>query len=73
MEEPKFNVLSPDGFTISFDDQYNTKEEAEAALNLWITRYEHQGYYSSVNYGRIPLNELKSYCKFISQPKYDEL
>lgn len=61
----KFDVLSPDGFSIHFEDVYNTKEEALTAFHDWKKNYERQGYYSSTNYGRIPLNELENYCQIV--------
>ena len=60
----QYDVLSPDGFSISRCDTYKTKKEAETALNEWLKRYEMQGYYSA-NFGRIPLNEVKDYCRII--------
>jgi hypothetical protein len=58
----KFDVLSPDGFSIHPIDVYDTPEDAKLAIAEWIKRYEKQGYYSSVK-GRIPLDELESWCK----------
>jgi hypothetical protein len=60
----KYDVISPDGFSISFDKTYGTIEEAKSAFIEWKKRYESQGYYSS-NYGRIPLNELEENCRFV--------
>ena len=60
----KFDVISPDGFSIHFSDLYDTKEDAMIAFSDWKKRYEQQGYYSS-NRGRIPLNELEQHCKII--------
>ncbi len=65
MKKQKFDLLSPDGFAISFDAVYNSKKEAEKAFTEWAKRYEVQGYYSS-NGGRIPLDELRSHCKLIT-------
>lgn len=60
----KYQVLSPDGFTIEFDKgHYRSMKKAKEAFTNWIRRYEVQGYYSSNN-GRIPLNELENYCTF---------
>ena len=60
----KYEVLSPDGFTIEFDRPYYTsKEKAFEAFDKWKKRYEVQGYYSSNN-GRISLDELENYCTF---------
>lgn len=58
----RFEVLSPDRVTIEFDIPYYTsKEKAFEAFDNWKKRYEFQGYYSSVDYGRIPLEELEDY------------
>jgi hypothetical protein len=59
----EYVVISPDGFSISRDGIYKSIEDAKIALNDWKKNYERQGYYSSNNYGRIPLNELEGYCK----------
>jgi hypothetical protein len=59
----KYDVLSPDGFSIQLTETYKTKAEATYAFKQWLKRYEKQGYYSSVNYGRIPLNEVIRYCQ----------
>ena len=57
----KYQVLSPDGFTIEFDKpHYSSKKKATEAFNKWKKRYELQGYYSSNN-GRITLDELENY------------
>ena len=57
----KYEVLSPDGFTIEFDRPYYlSKKKAFEAFDKWKKRYEQQGYYSS-NKGRIPLDELENY------------
>lgn len=59
----KYQVLSPDGFTIEFDKfSYPSKKKAFEAFDKWKKRYEQQGYYSSTNYGRIPLEDLENYC-----------
>ena len=60
----RFDVISPDGFSIHFSDTYKSMEDAKKAFEVWKKRYEGQGYYSS-NGGRIPLNELKDHCRFI--------
>jgi hypothetical protein len=58
----KYEVLSPDGFTIEFDRPYYTsKEKVIESFNKWKERYTRQGYYSSNQYGRIPLEELENY------------
>lgn len=57
----QWDVLSPDGIAIHPTDTYDSPEQAQEKLREWMKRYEAQGYYSS-NRGRIPLNELESYC-----------
>jgi hypothetical protein len=64
MKKQKYDVISPDGFSISVDKTWSSPETAQQALTEWIKRYEIQAYYSSNN-GRIPLGELESYCKII--------
>ena len=57
----KYQVLSPDGFTIEFDKPYYiSKKKAFEAFDKWKERYKLQGYYSSNN-GRIPLEDLEDY------------
>lgn len=63
----EYDVLSPDGFSIHFSDVYKSREEALEKAKEWIKNYEFQGYYSSVKYGRIPLNEVLDYCKIIKR------
>jgi hypothetical protein len=60
----RYDVISPDGFSIHFSDTYATKEDAMKAFNDWKKRFESQGYYSSNN-GRIPLDELEQNCKIV--------
>ena len=60
----KYDVLSPDGFSIHPTDFYDSFDESVAAFEEWKKRYYHQGYYSSVNFGRIPLEDLEDYCQF---------
>lgn len=60
----RFDILSPDGFSIHPVDTYSSPEAAWAAFDEWKKRYEMQGYYSS-NRWRIPLDELKDHCKLI--------
>lgn len=59
---PKYRVLSPDGFDIRRDKQYDTPEEAVADLQEWMKGFERQGYYSSVK-GQISLDDLEGECK----------
>lgn len=61
----KYDVLSPDKFSISFDEVWDTPEEAKEALKKWIGRYKQQGYYSTSNRERIPLDELETWCEIV--------
>jgi len=63
MKKKLFNILSPDGLTISMDN-FKTKEEALNYFAEWKKRFELQGYYSSNN-GRIDLEDLEDECCFI--------
>jgi len=63
MKKKLFNILSPDGLTISMDN-FKTKEEALNYFAEWKKRFELQGYYSS-NDGRIDLEDLEDKCCFI--------
>jgi hypothetical protein len=61
----KYDVLSPDGFSISFDETWDTPDEASKALDKWVERYKQQGYYSTSNRERIPLDELTTWCTIV--------
>jgi hypothetical protein len=59
----KYQVFSPDGFTIELGvTYYRSFKHAIEAFQKWKKNYETQGYYSSTNYGRIPLVDLEDYC-----------
>ncbi len=60
----KYDVFSPDGFTIHPIDMYANRKKAKQALTEWVKRYETQGYYSS-NMGRISLSDLPNHCKIV--------
>jgi hypothetical protein len=64
MAKERFDVLSPDGFSIHFSDTYPSEKKAIKAFEEWKLRYERQGYYSSNN-GRIPVNELHNHIKIV--------
>jgi hypothetical protein len=66
---PQFDVYSPDGFAISREETYPSVNIALEKLREWIKRYEFQGYYSSVKYGRIPLDELERECLIVQISK----
>lgn len=61
----QFDVFSPDGFAIDRTETYPSREVAEQKLDEWVKRYETQGYYSTSNRQRIPLDELKDYCEIV--------
>ncbi len=64
----EFNIESPDGFTVHWENFHCLAKELFAEVdhqfNLWKKRYERQGYYSA-NEMIIPLSQLKEHCKFI--------
>ena len=59
-----FNFLSPDGISISMDD-FPTEHKALLFFEQWKKQFERQGYYSSNDYGRIPLDVLHQFCEAI--------
>jgi hypothetical protein len=61
----KYDVLSPDGFSIHFSDTYTSKKKAFEAVKEWAKGFERQGYYSSLIYGRIPLGDIVEYCSLV--------
>lgn len=62
-----YNIISPDGFTISFDN-FSSPKETFDYYKQWVSRFEIQGYYSS-NKGNIELDDLHNFCQFV---KYNE-
>ena len=63
-KKPRYDVLSPDGFSIHPFKTYPSKEKALDAFEKWKQRYEAQGYYSS-NFRRIYLHDLINHCKIV--------
>ena len=66
MDNPKVKkwiILSPDGFPIHPIDNYRSQEGIDRALDEFVKRFEHQGYYSMSDRTRLPLNEIRSKCK----------
>lgn len=61
--EPTVNILSPDGITIRLENFY-TQRQAKQYFKVWMEQFKSQGYYSS-NFGRIPLDHVWDYCKYI--------
>lgn len=68
MNKITYDVLSPDGIPIRMDGPFDSPEEREEYFLQWMKRYEHQGYYSSVN-RRIPLDQLREHCHFFESEK----
>jgi hypothetical protein len=64
MKNPQ--ILSPDGFPINRDGEFKTKKIALDYFENWKKQYERQGYYSSVDHGKIPLDKLKEHCTFVN-------
>jgi hypothetical protein len=60
----KYQIISPDGFSIENKEFYKTKKEALESFERWILRYKTQGYYSSNLYGRIDFLDIHQYCEF---------
>lgn len=60
----KYDILSPDGFSIDRDKTYKNEQEVRTAFENWKKRFEIQGYYSSNN-GRIKLEDLADCCDII--------
>ena len=65
MAKKKYDVLSPDGFSIHFSNTYTSRKAAIAAAEQWVEGYKRQGYYSSARHGRIAIEDLLDYCKLI--------
>jgi len=59
-----YDVLSPDGFSITRDELYKSEKEAKTALNKFVKRFESQGYYSGRN-RKYTLKELPSKCEIV--------
>ena len=55
--EPKFRILSPDGFDIEESGKTYKDSEIMPACRKFRNKYKKQGYYSA-NYGRILLIDL---------------
>jgi hypothetical protein len=62
----KFDLLSPDGFSIKRTGYFKTIKGVKSYFDKWLSCYKIQGYYSSVNYGRISLEELERYCTLVN-------
>lgn len=63
-KKERWDVISPDGFSIHPIDTYPSLDDAVKAFRKWKKGYEGQGYYSSSNHGRINLLDLEDFCEF---------
>lgn len=63
--QPKYQILSPDGFPISCDSYYRSRKQALEAFKAFKARYITQGYYSTSNRERIALEDLLDYCELV--------
>ena len=61
----RYRILSPDGFPFTMEDETYTKNQVSKALKNFVNRYEKQGYYSSVKYGRIHILDIPDYCEIV--------
>ena len=66
LNDMTYNVISPDGFPIERETTYTTIYKAYRALVRFKQRYARQGYYSSVNYGKIHPLDIKDYCEIVA-------
>lgn len=57
-----FQVISPDGFEIKPTGKSRTRGEAIVEFQQWKSNYERQGYYSTGNRDRLPLDDLHIFC-----------
>ncbi|HTD42332.1 MAG TPA: hypothetical protein VK671_16995, partial [Mucilaginibacter sp.] len=65
-KKQKFDILSPDGFSIRIGvEPFTSMKKAREYFLEWKDRFKIQGYYSSVPYGRIPLEDLEDYCEWV--------
>jgi len=65
MAKEKFDIISPDGFAISFDKTYSSLMEVARAFIRWKAGFVKQGHYSSVKHGKIHPDDLRDYCELV--------
>jgi hypothetical protein len=61
-----YDINSPDGIGMFMDRVYSSPEKAENDFQVWIKRFEKQGYYSTAKREQIPLDELRNHCKLVN-------
>jgi hypothetical protein len=62
-----YTVLSPDGLPLT-PDPFTSPAQARAFIRRWCRSYRQQGYYSSVDTGRIPLDILPRCLEIVALP-----
>lgn len=60
-----YQVLSPDGFPIERDAEFNTLDDANKALRRFVNRFTSQGYYSTSSREHIALTDIADYCEIV--------
>ena len=68
MSSIRYDITSPDGFSIHPTDIYESQMDAEKAFTEWKKRFSKQGHYASVN-GNIPLDKLREHCLLVEVPQ----
>lgn len=58
----KYNVISPDGFTIR-QENFASKKKANEYLLEWIKRYQKQKWYSKFDGTKIPWTKIPFHCQ----------
>jgi hypothetical protein len=64
VKKSRYDVISPDGFSINREGTYPSVAAAKKGLSEWVKRFERQGYYASVR-GRIALKDLPAYSRIV--------
>jgi hypothetical protein len=58
----KFQLIGPDNIPLT-PEPFDSREEAEAYIPKWVELYRKQGYYSTADGHRIPVDELANRIK----------
>ena len=64
VKKVRYDVISPDGFSINREGTYPSVAAAKKGLAEWAKRYERQGYYASVR-GRIAIEDIPAYSRIV--------
>ena len=60
-----YDVLSPDGISITADRVYPTLDDAKRAAEEFSRRFVTQGFYSTASRERIPVDEIVGRCRVV--------